>query len=105
MDEQKIERNLHSIVSTYQHDRRRFMLQKKQAESWIREVLNLSDEWFIELSKDRVKFTCYEGHSLSDRHRICKYLEDCVVNVSVETDFISKAVEITMKLKRMEEED
>jgi len=108
-----VERNLQSIFYIYQQDRRRFMLQKKQAESRIREVLNLSDGWIIELSGNRLKIIPCEGHSIYDQNRICKYLcfekyeyfEKYVKNFSVVTDYVSESVQITMELKRIEDDE
>lgn len=106
-----VERNLQSIFYIYQQDRRRFMLQKKQAESWIREALNLSDDWIIELSGNRLKIIPYEDYSIYEQNRICKYFEKYeyfekyVKNFSVVTDYVSESVQITMELKRMEDDE
>lgn len=107
-----VERNLQSIFYIYQQDRRRFMLQKKQAESWIREVLNLPDDGVVELSGNRLKIITYEDYSIYDlQDRICKYFEKYeyfekyVKNFSVVTDYVSESVQITMELKRIEDDE
>ena len=79
------------------------MLQKKQAELGIREVLNLSDDWIVELSGNHLKIITYEDYSIYEQNRICKYFEKYVKNVSVVTEYISKSVQITMELKTMDE--
>ncbi len=106
-----VERNLQSIFYIYQQDRRRFLLQKKQAESWIREVLNLSDDCIIELSGNQLKIINYEDYPIYVQDRICKYFEKYeyfekyVKNFSVVTDYVSESVQITMELKRLEDDE
>ena len=98
------ERNLQSIISMYQHDRRRFFQQKLQLESYIQKELGLSEDWIVELSYNQLKIITYEDYSIYEQNRICKCLEKYVKNVSVVTDYISKSVQITMELKRMEDD-
>lgn len=109
--ENDVERNLQSIFYIYQQDRRRFMLQKKQAESWIKEVLNLSDDGIVELSGNQLKITTYKDYPIYVQDRICKYFEKYeyfekyVKNFSVVTDYVSESVQITMELKRIEDDE
>lgn len=100
--ENDVERNLQSIFYIYQQDRVRFLLLKEQAKARIRKELNLTDDWIIELYGNQLKITTYKDYPIYVQNRICKCLEKHAKNISVATDYISKTVQITIELKRME---
>lgn len=101
--ENDAERNLQSIISMYQQDRRRFFQQKQQLESYIQKELGLSDDWIVELSGNQLKITTYKDYSIYEQNRICKCLEKYAKNISVATDYIFNSVQITLELKKNEE--
>ena len=67
--------------------------------------MNLTDDWIIELYDNQLKITTYKDYPIHVQNRICKCFEKYIKNSSVVTDYIYKSVQITMELKRIEDDD